>query len=183
MTEIPIYIVDVETTGIDHRVHRLCEIAVVRWQPRNGNTEVTAASWSTLVHPGIAIPARATAVHGIRDRDVRGAPSIAEALALFDTVVPEAALVLAHNLAFDARYLHLKTRMSACTVRLARRAWPQAPSYANGKLAHWLGVDISNMRTHRALNDARITAEILHRIVHAFQLRDGRLPTVEELLS
>ena len=67
-------VVDTETTGLGDDA-RIVEIAVV--QMRFG---LVVKRWSSLVNPGVPIPPEATAVHGITDAMVAGAPQI-EALA------------------------------------------------------------------------------------------------------
>lgn len=181
LSETPTYIVDVETTGLDPSAHTLCEIAAVRWHPSLESAVPPDAIWSTLVHPGRSIPRAATAIHGIRDKDVRHAPSVAEAIERFEHVVPADALIIAHNLPFDSGFLPLGGRSGACTLRLARSTWPEAPSHANAILAAWLGIDISALRTHRATADALVTLSIFNRYLREMQRRHGRLPMVGEI--
>lgn len=61
-----------------------------------------ASQFSFIVNPGVAIPARASAVHGITD-DVAQALGIAEptAIRLFLSMVEKADVVVAHNVSFD----------------------------------------------------------------------------------
>ena len=65
----PLAFFDLETTGIDPLRDKIVEIAVVRVLPGGGTEGLTRR-----VHPGRPIPPEATAVHGIRDADVAGAP-------------------------------------------------------------------------------------------------------------
>ena len=65
----PLAFFDLETTGIDPLRDKIVEIAVVRVLPGGATAGLTRR-----VHPGRPIPAEATAVHGIRDEDVAGAP-------------------------------------------------------------------------------------------------------------
>jgi DNA polymerase-3 subunit epsilon len=61
----PLAIFDLETTGVDlvnDRIVQLSVIKVVDWKESDRLT--------LLINPGIPIPAAATAVHGITDRDV-----------------------------------------------------------------------------------------------------------------
>ena len=77
----PLAFFDLETTGTDVAADRIVEIAVIKLL--QDGTEETL---HTLVNPGIPIPASATEVHGICDRDVQGKPTfgqIAEHLAQF----------------------------------------------------------------------------------------------------
>lgn len=63
---------DIERTGLGSD-DRIIEIAIVTM--REG---AVVESWSSLVNPGISIPAEATGVHGIVDEMVVGQPTIAQ---------------------------------------------------------------------------------------------------------
>jgi len=66
----PIAFLDLETTGTSVQNDRIVEIAVVRIFP-DGHGDVR----NERVDPEMAIPADATAVHGISDADVHGKPA------------------------------------------------------------------------------------------------------------
>jgi len=69
----PIAFLDLETTGINVTNDRIVELSVLKISP-NGKEE-----WlSTRVNPGIPIPPKTTAIHGITDEDVVGSPSFKE---------------------------------------------------------------------------------------------------------
>src|SRR5512136_1568323 len=67
--DVPIVVVDTETTGQRPGIDRVVQFAAVRFE----HGKVTA-EFETLVDPGIPIPAEATAIHGITDEMVRDAP-------------------------------------------------------------------------------------------------------------
>lgn len=69
----PLVLFDLEATGIDPYGDRIVELFAARVEP-GGGCEVL----STLIDPGVEIPAAATAVHGIDALQVRGAPTLAE---------------------------------------------------------------------------------------------------------
>jgi DNA polymerase-3 subunit epsilon len=74
---------DLETTGTDPARDRIVEIAALRVEP-DGNRETKRR----LINPERAIPAGATAVHGITDADVRDAPTFRKvARSLLDWLV------------------------------------------------------------------------------------------------
>src|SRR4051812_34153162 len=87
---------DCETTGTDPDVDQIVSLAIVRLD--GDGVEVVRNLW--LVRPSRAIPAEATAVHGIGDADVADAPTFAEVagdvLALLD-----GAVFVGHNAEFD----------------------------------------------------------------------------------
>lgn len=66
----PIAFLDIETTGINVSTDRIVEISVLKISP-NGREE-----WlSTRINPGMPIPQKSTAIHGITDQDVAGSPT------------------------------------------------------------------------------------------------------------
>src|SRR5580700_3603358 len=64
--DVPIALVDVETTGRDASVDRVIELGIA--VAKHG---VVTARYNWLINPGVPIPAETTAVHGIKDEDVR----------------------------------------------------------------------------------------------------------------
>ena len=68
----PLSTIDLETTGTDVREDRIVEVAVLTVYP-GGKT----VPFVQRVNPGRPIPAGASAVHGITDADVAGAPTFA----------------------------------------------------------------------------------------------------------
>ncbi|WP_185873933.1 3'-5' exonuclease [Blattabacterium cuenoti] len=63
----PICFFDIEATGINIGKDRIIEISILKIFP-NGNKE--DKTW--LIFPGIPIPPKSTAIHGIKDEDVAG---------------------------------------------------------------------------------------------------------------
>jgi DNA polymerase III epsilon subunit family exonuclease len=154
-------VIDVETTGFNPQVDRVVEMACAIV---DGGRIVS--TWSSLVNPRCPIPARVSRVHGIEDRHVIDAPPFE--LAVRDLLAHCAnAIPVAHNASFDRKFLEpLQRRPWLCTVALARRAFPEAPTHGNQKLRAYLGIDAQLDRrivAHRALDDAIVTAHILMR--------------------
>jgi len=69
----PIAFIDLETTGINVAKDRIVEICIVKVSP-NGDEEVK----TFRVNPGMPIPAQSSAIHGIKDEDVKDEPSFKE---------------------------------------------------------------------------------------------------------
>lgn len=69
----PIAFIDLETTGINVAKDRIVEICIVKVSP-NGDEEIK----TYRVNPEIPIPAHASAVHGIKDEDVKNEPTFKE---------------------------------------------------------------------------------------------------------
>lgn len=68
----PLACFDLETTGVNTRLDRIIELAMVRLMP-----DGTSENHEFRFNPGIPIPPGATAVHGIKDEDVKDCPSFA----------------------------------------------------------------------------------------------------------
>jgi DNA polymerase-3 subunit epsilon len=69
----PIAFLDLETTGVNVSTDRIVELSVLKISP-NGKEE-----WmSTRINPGIPIPPKTTAIHGIRNEDVVNSPTFKE---------------------------------------------------------------------------------------------------------
>ncbi len=66
----PLVFFDLETTGINTVTDRIVEISYLKVHP-NGMEE----SKTMRINPGMPIPAGASAIHGIYDKDVANAPS------------------------------------------------------------------------------------------------------------
>ena len=69
----PIIFFDLETTGINIAADRIVEISYLKVD-QNGNE----TSKTIRVNPGIHIPEKVTAIHGISDEDVKDAPAFNE---------------------------------------------------------------------------------------------------------
>ncbi|MEE9166233.1 MAG: helicase C-terminal domain-containing protein [Candidatus Neomarinimicrobiota bacterium] len=90
---------DFETTGLDPDRDRIIEFAAVRF--RDGEVE---DSLSTLVNPQRPIPSTITAITGIDDNMVSGAPAEKDVLGKMTRFLGEDPLV-AHNIGFDLGFL------------------------------------------------------------------------------
>lgn len=106
LTEVPVAVVDMETTGLHPRGDRIIEIAIVRVDPGQDPRLVL----DTLVNPQRRVSA--TDIHGITDRDVADAPT-------FDEIAPDVGVLLSgcvfasFNVYFDARFLSNELERSA----------------------------------------------------------------------
>lgn len=66
----PLIVFDLETTGVNPTRDRIVQLSLIKIQPDGTETE-----WETYVNPGTPIPPEATAIHGITDARVAGAPT------------------------------------------------------------------------------------------------------------
>lgn len=160
-------VVDVETTGgTPARGHRVTEVAAVRVQGGR-----IADTFCSLVNPERPIPGMITSLTGISNGMVVDQPRFAQVARELSCAL-EGCVFVAHNAAFDWRFVSHEMRMATgmtlsgrqlCTVRLSRRLLPQLPSRSLDGLASWFGLEVENR--HRALDDAVATAHVLIRLL------------------
>ena len=152
-------IIDVETTGTDPKMADLVEVAAVRVK----GGKITDR-WSTLVNPGR--PIVGNQMHGITDKDVKGAPSPAEAARKALDFAGDA-LIVGHSVGFDIAFLEealgdgtrIEQGRYLDTLVIAREGYPDLENYKLGTLAAFFGIDLT--ANHRALPDAEATANLL----------------------
>jgi DNA polymerase-3 subunit epsilon len=161
-------VLDLETTGASPAGCEITEVGAVKY--RAGEC---LGTFQTLVNPGVPIPPFVTLLTGLTDALVGPAPMIDEVLPAFlefvGTSRPDAAVV-GHNVRFDMSFLD-----AACdrlgyqhiahhrvdTVGLARRlVRDEVPNLRLATLAQFFRTAVRP--THRALEDARATSEVLH---------------------
>ena len=155
---------DIETTGLDPRKDRIVEIAAIKFDKRG-----IIARFSTLINPGIPMPAEASRVNNITDDMLMGKPALDEVLPDFLKFI-KGSIMAAHNAPFDCSFINekLSTRMDnpmADTLVISRELFPGYRSYSLQNLSAALGISAQN--AHRAEDDARLCMEILMRCIGA----------------
>lgn len=150
------YIVfDLETTGFRPGLDEIIEISAVKVE----KSEIRD-TYSTLVRPGIRIPAAATKVNGITNEMVSDAPGLEEALGGFLTFIADGILV-GHNIhSFDTNFVYdasMEVFQQGVkndyidTLYMAKSCLPQLKHYKLGDISAYFGIDTAG--AHRALND------------------------------
>lgn len=159
--------VDVETTGASPARERVTEVGVVSVDIDGDQWRVS--EWSSLVNPGMPIPAEIQWLTGITNDMVRSAPSFAElAEPLFDRL--HDAVFVAHNARFDYGFLKAEFGRVAmpwraatlCTVRLSRLLYPDRGPHTLDAIVARFGLE--GEQRHRALGDARVLWRLLQRL-------------------
>src|SRR2546421_1090917 len=173
LEEASYVVVDLETTGLRPGSSQICEIGAVLVQGFELVDE-----FETLVDPRVPLGATISALTGLTDRQLRGAPAAAAAVRSFLAFAGDSVLV-AHNARFDLAFLDRETerltgtRLAAPvvdTVALARRVLGGRVARASlPSLAYFFGTAVRPC--HRALPDAQATAEILLALIGLAQER------------
>ena len=161
-----IAVIDFETTGSSPgQGARATEVAIVIVE--HG---AVVDSYQSLMNAGVWVPPFITQLTGITNAMVAEAPPALDVMARASRFVGDTPLV-AHNAAFDRGFWQSELARAgcaaqqpfACTVRLSRRLYPEAPNHQLGTLARFHRLPSAG-RAHRALADAQVTAALLLRI-------------------
>ena len=161
LQDVQFVVLDLETTGLKPGKSAMIEVAAVRVSHGNLGEE-----FHTLLNPGRHVPAGITRLTGITDDMLRDQPRIEEVFPQLQHFLGPAVIV-AHNASFDLGFLNFDAQRlaaaplrnsSVCTLKLARRLLAGIRSRSLDSVAAHLGVSYPTQ--HRALADARVTAEI-----------------------
>ncbi len=166
-------VVDLETTGGSPRTDAITEVGAVK--VRGGEV---LGTFQTMVNPGQAIPPTITVLTGITESMVAKAPRIEPVLSSLLEFMGDA-VVVGHNVRFDVGFLQAAleragrpplTGPTVDTVALARRlVRDEVPDCKLATLADRFR--LSHQPSHRALDDALSTADLLHLLLE----RAGRM--------
>ncbi len=170
LSELPGLALDTETTGMNVRDDRIVSMAAVR---TFGARLYPAATFDELVNPGILIPPRVTAIHGIDDDAVADASPFPK---VFQRMQPmaHATVLIGHNIAFDMAMLRHEAGRAAlkwdapyalCTMLLVAALEPERTEFSLEKVAADFGVDRLGHNT--AMGDALLAAELFVKLIPA----------------
>ncbi|MCM0639597.1 exonuclease domain-containing protein [Cellulomonas wangsupingiae] len=155
----PVYsVLDVETTGLSPRTHRVLELAIVRVDAAGAVVD----EWSSRFNP--QGPVGATHIHGITDRDVAHAPLFADAVATISARLA-GTVVVAHNARFDIAFVRAEYQRAGWempfvpTLCTLQASWHYLPGLDRRRLADCCAATgVSLTHAHSAAGDARATA-------------------------
>ena len=156
--------IDVETTGLDFAHDRVIEIGAIKFIGGKPGAE-----FSSLVNPGVPLPALITELTGITGNDVAAAPAfaaIAQKLLAFVGGLP----LCGHQIIFDLTFINKELeragargtepfgRQSLDTVLLSKICLQSGTRFSLKSVSDSLDVLLTN--AHRALADAKASGEV-----------------------
>jgi DNA polymerase III subunit epsilon len=160
-------VLDVETSGLSNRRHRILQIALVTVDADGTIVD----EWSSYAKPFLwHVGPRH--IHGLSARNLRREPRFAD---LVPDLVKrlDGSVLVAHNLEFDWPFLRRALRRSGysapdarrlCTLQLSRSLDPDRQlRHRLGDLVARHGIELTN--AHDALADARATALVLPKLL------------------
>lgn len=184
LNELAYTVFDTETTGLEpSQGDEIIQIGAVRIV--NGRL-LRQEIFNRLVDPRRPVHPDSLAIHGIDDVRLIGQPGAEIVLPAFHTFAADTVLV-AHNAAFDMRFLALKEATIGLqfsqpvldTLLLSAVVHPHQASHALEAIAERLGVAI-DMR-HQALDDALVTGEIFLKLLPL--LKEKGIVTLRQALA
>jgi len=168
LAELAYTVFDTETTGLSpSQGDEIIQVGATRIVAGKLRRE---ESFEQLVDPRRALPEAGIAIHGITPDMLAGQPTIAAVLPAFHAFAQDTVLV-AHNAAFDMRFLQLKEE--ACgivfdqpvldTLLLSAVVHPNQASHSLEEIA--ARFDVTVLGRHTALGDAIVTAEVFLKMI------------------
>jgi DNA polymerase III epsilon subunit-like protein len=163
---------DTETTGLDPRTDAVVELA---WAIMRGDGTILSSN-TTLINPGRHIPADASRVHGLFDRDVAQAPTFGQAVEKYTDLYVPTLPAVCHNASFDSVLLRRSPRLAdgnprfLCTLRLTQNLVPGCRSYRLDSLRSSLGLGahVEGPVAHRAANDVATASLLLKHLIDRY---------------
>ncbi len=170
---------DFESAGVaPGRTDEPVQVGIVGW---TGADAAGAESFRSYIASPARITREARAVHGIREADLAGAPSM---VALWPEFRRRLAgrVIVAHGAGTERRFLRAFPLHGfgpwLDTLALSRAVWPDLPDHALGTIAASLGLEAAiraacpGLDWHDALFDATACAVLLRHLWAAPDFRD-----------
>jgi DNA polymerase III epsilon subunit-like protein len=169
-----VLVLDTECTHADPTQAEIVELAVAHW-------DQTWIMEQALFGSSTPMPPEASAVTHIHPDQIAHRPTFVQsAPQVLNMLVTDRTHYVSHNVKYDAQVLcnhlnqlepdlaHMISEPDRwiCTLRLSRRAWPSAASYAQNYLRYWLNLPVPHdLTSHRAAPDTQVCVSLLERVV------------------
>ena len=170
---IPLLVLDTETTGFVPGLHRVIEYACM--EIRGGEI---VSEFDTLISPEEdEIPPHVQVMTQIRPEDMKGQPAFGEVFETLEKMLKKDLIIVGQNIKYDVSMLKgegwdLNDYPMIDTAMLASLVFPEIKSYSLGYLSAVLG--LSHAPKHRALGDVRATSELLSKCFERLLMLPGK---------
>ncbi len=184
LSELTYTVFDTETTGLEpSNGDEIIQIGAARIV---NNRLLKQEVFNQLVDPERPLKPESIPIHGITEDMVRGQPNIDVVMPGFHAFCEETVLI-AHNAAFDMRFLQLKEERTGLrftqpvldTLLLSAVVHPNQESHKLDAILERLGISIG--KRHNALEDAIATGEVFLRLLPL--LEEKGIVTVRQALA
>ena len=184
LSDLTYTVFDTETTGLEpSNGDEIIQIGAVRIV---NNRLLRQEIFNQLVDPEMPIKPEGIPIHGITDDMVRGQPAIDVVLPAFHEFCEDTVLI-AHNAAFDMRFLQLKEDRVGIkfgqpvldTLLLSAVVHPNQESHKLDVILERLGITCETR--HNALEDSLATAEVFIKLIPL--LADKGIVTLRQALE
>lgn len=184
LSELTYTVFDTETTGLEpSKGDEIIQIGAARIV---NNRLLKQEVFNQIVDPERPLKPESIPIHGITEDMVRGQPNIDIVLPAFHAFCEETVLI-AHNAAFDMRFLQLKedrtglrfTQPVLDTLLLSAVVHPNQESHKLDVILERLGISIGTR--HNALEDAVATGEVFLKLLPL--LEEEGIVTVRQALE
>jgi DNA polymerase-3 subunit alpha (Gram-positive type) len=193
---------DLETTGLDNKKDEIIEIGAVKFTVETKNGKVVPkllSEFETFVKPNMLIPAEASNVNHIYDKDVENAPPVGDCLKGFTAFCGQGSILLAHNANFDASFLRAAYAKNPQLVPgnpvidslvVSRTILPELENHKLGYMAglfkrrNEIAMNIDSEKMHRAVYDCEMLMEVFVAILRRrFKEKDWELGNIMASLA
>ncbi len=184
LSELAFTVFDTETTGLEpSKGDEIIQIGAARIV---NNRLLRQEIFDQIVDPEIPLKPESIPIHGITEDMVLGKPNIDIVLPAFHAFCEDTVLI-AHNAAFDMRFLQLKEeRTGLCftqpvldTLLLSAVIHPNQESHKLDVILERLGIKIDSR--HNALEDAWATGEVFLKMLPL--LEDKGIFTIRQAIE
>lgn len=193
---------DLETTGLNNQKDEIIEIGAVKFTVTVEKGRVVPKlekEFETFVKPNMLIPAEASNVNHIYDKDVQDAPAVGEAIKKFTAFCGQSSILIAHNANFDASFLRVAYQKNPQIIpgnpvidslAISKAILPEASSHKLGILAGMfqrrdeINMKIESDKMHRAVYDCLMLMEVFVALLRRrFKEKDWEMATIMKNLE
>ncbi|MBK9785436.1 MAG: DNA polymerase III subunit epsilon [Betaproteobacteria bacterium] len=184
LSELTYTVFDTETTGLEpSNGDEIIQIGAARIV---NNRLLRQETFDQIIDPECPLKPESIPIHGITEDMVRGKPTIDVVLPSFYEFCEDTVLI-AHNAAFDMRFLQLKEERTGIkfnqpvldTLLLSAVAHPNQESHKLDVILERLGIHIDSR--HNALEDSLATGEVFLKLIPL--LEEKGITTIRQALE